>query len=107
MKAPPGAAFRDAGIPVAVATDWNPGSSPLGSLLLAMNMACTLFGLSPAEALAGVTRHAARALGLDDCGVSAQGFHADLAVWNVSQPAELAYRIGGNPLHRRIFGGAV
>lgn len=104
-KAPPVQAFRDAGVPMAVATDWNPGSSPLGSLLLAMNMGCTLFGLTPAEALAGVTRYAAQALGLTDCGRVASGFRADLAVWDVTDPAELAYRIGVNPLHKRVFGG--
>lgn len=104
-QAPPVTAFRAANVPMAVATDWNPGSSPLGSLLLAMNMACTLFGLTPAEALAGVTRHAAQALGLRDCGAIAPGFRADLAIWDLSDPAELGYRIGGNPLHQRIFGG--
>jgi imidazolonepropionase len=75
------------------------------SLLLAMNMACTLFRLTPEEALAGATRVAARALGLTDCGVIAPGMRADLAVWDVAHPAELAYRIGFNPLHSRIFGG--
>lgn len=104
-QAPPVAAFRTHGVPMAVATDWNPGSSPLGSLLLAMNMACTLFRLTPAEALAGTTRNAARALGLADCGVITPGMRADLAVWDVADPAELSYRIGGNPLHARIFGG--
>jgi imidazolonepropionase len=102
---PPVDAFRANGVPMAVATDWNPGSSPLGSVLLAMNMACTLFGLTPAEALAGTTRHAARALGLDDCGVILPGKRADLALWDVEEPAELSYRIGVNPLHKRIFGG--
>lgn len=102
---PPVAAFREHGVPMAVATDCNPGSSPMTSLLLAMNMACTLFRMTPEEALAGVTRNAARALGLDDCGRIAPGLRADLAVWNVNHPAELAYRIGFNPLHRRIFGG--
>ena len=90
---------------MAVATDCNPGSSPMTSLLLAMNMACTLFRLTPEEALAGTTRNAARALGLDDCGRIAPGLRADLAVWDVAHPAELAYRIGFNPLHARIFGG--
>ena len=104
-QAPPVQAFRDHVVPMAVSTDWNPGSSPLGSLLLAMNMACTLFRLTPAEALAGTTRHAARALGLDDCGVIAAGMRADLAIWNVRDPAELSYGIGINPLHGRIFGG--
>jgi imidazolonepropionase len=71
-----------------------------------MNMACTLFRLTPEEALAGCTRVAARALGLDDAGVIERGRRADLAVWDVAHPAELAYRMGFNPLHRRIFGGA-
>lgn len=102
---PPVDAFRKHGVPMALATDCNPGSSPLSSLLLTMNMGCTLFGLTPAEALAGVTQNAARALGLSDCGQVAAGHRADLAIWNVGQPAELAYRIGFNPLHRRIFGG--
>lgn len=104
-QAPPVQAFRARGVAMAVGTDWNPGSSPLGSLLLAMNMACTLFRVTPAEALAGTTRHAARALGLADCGVIAPGLRADLAVWDVADPAELAYGIGINPLHARIFGG--
>ena len=90
---------------MAVATDTNPGSSPVGSILLMLNMACTLFQITPEEALAGVTRNAARALGLDDCGVIETGRSADLAVWDVAHPAELAYRIGFNPLHRRIIGG--
>ena len=103
---PPVAALRAHGVPMAVATDWNPGSSPLGSLLLAMNMACTLFGLTPFEALAGTTRNAARALGLTDCGQLAPGMRADLAVWDVSDPSELSYGIGINPLWRRWFEGA-
>lgn len=102
---PPVAAFRAQGVPMAVATDWNPGSSPMGSVLLAMNMACTLFGLTPAEALAGTTHHAAQALGLYDRGEIAPGMRADLAIWDVEEPAELSYRIGVNPLHKRIFGG--
>ncbi|MGC1504717.1 MAG: imidazolonepropionase [Sulfitobacter sp.] len=104
-QAPPIDAFRKNGVPLAVATDWNPGSSPLGSLLLAMNMACTLFRLTPAEALAGTTRNAARALGLTDRGVIAAGMRADLAIWDVHSAAELSYGIGINPLHKRIFGG--
>lgn len=104
-QAPPIAAFRAHGVPMALATDCNPGSSPVTSLLLMLNMGCTLFGLTPEEALAGVTRHAARALGLDECGMIAPGLRADLAIWDVLQPAELAYRIGFNPLHRRIVGG--
>ncbi|WP_439521853.1 imidazolonepropionase [Marivita sp.] len=106
-QAPPVQAFRDHGVSMAVGTDWNPGSSPLGSILLAMNMTCTLFRMTPAEALAGTTRNAARALGLTDCGVIAPGMRADLAVWTVSDPAELSYGIGINPLHTRIFGGVI
>ena len=102
---PPIAAFRSHGVPMAVATDWNPGSSPMGSVLLAMNMACTLFGLTPAEALAGSTRNAARALGLTDCGMIATGMRADLALWDIEDPAELSYRMGVNPLQTRFFGG--
>ena len=102
---PPIAALRKHGVPMALATDCNPGSSPMTSLLLTMNMACTLFRMTPEEALAGVTRHAAAALRLDDCGRVAPGLRADLAVWDVAHPAELAYRIGFNPLHSRIFGG--
>jgi imidazolonepropionase len=104
-QAPPVQAFRDHGLAMAVGTDWNPGSSPLGSILLAMNMACTLFRLTPAEALAGTTRNAARALGLTDCGMIAPGLRADLAVWDVTDPAELSYGIGITPLHARIFEG--
>ncbi len=103
---PPVAAFREAGVTMALATDCNPGSSPITSLLLTMNMGCTLFRLTPEEALRGVTVNAARALGLDDCGTIAAGQRADLAVWDVTDPAELAYRIGFNPLHARIFGGS-
>lgn len=104
-QAPPIEAFRAHGVPMALATDCNPGSSPMASLLLAMNMGCTLFRMTPEEALAGVTRHAARALGLRDTGTIAPGQRADLAIWDVEQPAELSYRIGYNPLYRRIFGG--
>lgn len=102
---PPVDALRRHGVPMALATDCNPGSSPMTSLLLTMNMACTLFRMTPEEALRGVTVHAARALGLDDCGTVEVGKRADLAVWNVTHPAELAYRIGFNPLHDRLFGG--
>ncbi|WP_243614004.1 imidazolonepropionase [Shimia aestuarii] len=105
-QAPPIPALRDQGVPIALATDANPGSSPLTSLLLTMNMGCTLFRLTPEEALRGVTVHAARALGLKDVGTIACGQRADLAVWSVEDPAELAYRIGFNPLHTRIFGDA-
>lgn len=104
-QAPPIAAFRAHGVPMAVATDANPGTSPLTSLLLAMNMACTLFGLTPDEALLGTTAHAARALGLPDRGRIVRGLRADLAVWDVDGPAELSYRIGFSPLFRRYFRG--
>ena len=104
---PPVAGLRAAQVPIAVASDCNPGSSPLTSILLAMNMACTLFRMTPEEVLTGVTRHAAKALGRSDCGEIAPGMRADLAVWNVAHPAELAYRIGFNPLHKRIFGGVI
>lgn len=102
---PPVEALRKASVPIAIATDCNPGSSPLASVLLAMNMACTLFRMTPQEALAGVTCNAARALGQTDRGIIAPGLRADLAIWNVEHPAELAYRIGFNPLHQRIVGG--
>ena len=105
-RLPPIDAFRQHRVPMALATDCNPGSSPLSSLLLTMNMACTLFRMTPAEALAGVTRNAAQALGMHDTGIVRAGFRADLAAWDVKDPAELAYRIGANPLHRRWFGGA-
>ncbi len=102
---PPVALFREAGVPMAVATDLNPGSSPLRSLRTAMNLSCSLFGLTPVEALAGVTREGARALGLDDRGTLAVGKRADLAVWNVERPEELAYWIGGQLLRARVVEG--
>ncbi len=105
-QAPPIAAFRAQGVRMALATDCNPGSSPLSSILLTMNMGCTLFRLTPEEALRGITTHAAAALGLTDRGRLAPGLRADLAVWNVENPAELAWRIGFNPLHQRWFNGA-
>lgn len=104
---PPIAELRASGVPMAVATDSNPGTSPMTSLLLAMNMAATLFRLTPEEALAGTTRHAAKALGLTDSGVIAPGYRADLALWDVDHPSELSYRIGFNPLHQRIFAGVI
>ena len=104
-QAPPIAAFRKAGTVMALATDCNPGTSPLTSLLLTMNMGATFFRLTPGECLRGVTANAARALGLADCGRLEPGLRADLAVWNVAHPAELTYRIGFNPLHRRYFEG--
>ncbi len=104
---PPIAALRQAGVPMAVATDLNPGSSPMASLPLAMNMACTLFRLTPEEALLGTTAHAARALGLADRGRVAPGLRADLGIWDADHPAELSYRIGATPLNTRIFGGRI
>lgn len=102
---PPVAAFRAAGCTMALATDCNPGTSPLTSLLLTMNMGATLFRMTPTECLEAVTCNAAQALGLDDCGRLAPGLRADLAVWDVADYAELTYRIGFNPLHSRYFGG--
>lgn len=104
-KKPPIEAFRKAGVPMALATDSNPGSSPMTSLLLAMNMGATLFGLTPEECLRGSTVNAARALGLRDLGRLVPGQMADLAIWDVTDPAELTYRMGDTPLHKRIFGG--
>ncbi|MGV8950810.1 MAG: imidazolonepropionase [Cypionkella sp.] len=104
---PPMEALRRHGVPIALATDCNPGTSPLTSPLLTLNMGCTLFRMTPEEALAGMTRNGALALGLTDRGTIAAGQRADLAVWSVKHPAELAYRIGFNPLHSRIFGGSL
>ncbi len=104
---PPIDLLRKAQVPMALATDCNPGSAPMTSLLMTMNMGCTLFRMTPEETLRGVTTHAARALGLADCGSITAGQRADLAVWDVNHPAELAYRIGFNPLHTRIFGGTL
>jgi imidazolonepropionase len=92
---------------MAVATDCNPGTSPMTSLLLAMNMACTLFRLTPLEALLGVTRHAARALGRADIGLLAVGKRADLALWDIARPADLAYAIGANPCRFVVNGGVL
>jgi imidazolonepropionase len=102
---PPIAALRKSRVQLAVATDCNPGSSPMTSLPLAMNMACTLFRMTPLEALQGTTTHAARALGLTDRCTIAPGQRADLCLWNATHPAELSYRIGATPLISRIFGG--
>ncbi len=102
-KLPPVDALRRAGVSMALATDCNPGTSPMTSLLLAMNMGCTLFRMTPEEALAGVTRNAAKALGIDDAGTLAPGQRADLAIWRACHPAELAYGIGANPLVQRVF----
>jgi imidazolonepropionase len=104
-RVPPVESFRRAGVPMAVATDCNPGTSPLLSLLLAMNMAATLFRLTVSECLLGVTRHAARALGLaDDRGTLEPGKRADLALWSIERPAELVYMIGARPLAGRWVG---
>jgi len=105
-KKPPVEALRRAGVPIAIATDCNPGTSPTTSPLATMNMACTLFGLTPQEALAAMTRNAAGALGiLPDIGTLEVGKAADLAVWNISEPGELAYWIGANLLNDRYFAG--
>jgi imidazolonepropionase len=104
-RLPPVALLREHGVPIAVSTDCNPGSSPCTSLLLMLNMACTLFRLTPEEALAGVTRHAARALGLADRGVLAPGMRADFVAWDIERPAQLAYAIGANPRRCTVIGG--
>jgi imidazolonepropionase len=105
---PPVAALRAAGVPMAVSTDLNPGTSPFASLRVMMNMACTLFGLTPDEALAGTTRHAARALGLNgDVGEIAVGKSADFLVWDIAHPAELVCEFGVNKLRHRVFKGEI
>ena len=102
---PPLESLRKAEVPIAIATDCNPGSSPLTSILLCMNMSCTLFRMTPEEALCGVTIVAAKALGIsDEVGTIEVGKKAELAVWNVDQPAELAYRVGFNPLEEMVIG---
>jgi imidazolonepropionase len=106
-KAPPVAALRKAGVALAIATDSNPGTSPLTSLLTALNMAATLFRLTIDECLLGVTRHAARALGLEaELGALEAGKAAHFVLWDIERPAELVYRIGFNPLHRRVWNGS-
>ena len=103
---PPVEQLRAAGVPMAIATDCNPGTSPMTSLLLAMNMAATLFGLTIEECLAGVTRNAAAALGMaHETGTLETGKRCDLAIWDVGSPAEIVYHMGYNPLHARIWGG--
>ncbi|WP_420962990.1 imidazolonepropionase [Brucella sp. IR073] len=103
---PPVEALRQAGVKIAIATDCNPGTSPLTSLLLTMNMSATLFRLTVDECIAGVTREAARALGiLPETGTLEAGKWADLAIWDIERPAELVYRMGFNPLHRRVWRG--
>lgn len=105
-RLPPIAALRERGVPMAVASDVNPGTSPILSLRYAMNMACTLFRMTPEEALRGATVNAARALGLVDRGVLAVGKRADFVVWDLEHPAELSYWIGGDLARRVIVGGA-
>ena len=105
---PPVAALRAAGVAMAVATDCNPGTSPMTSLLLAMNMACTLWRLTPLEALAGCTRHAARALGMQrEIGTLEAGKRADFALWRIARPADLCYAIGLNPCQGVVHGGVL
>jgi imidazolonepropionase len=105
-QAPPIELMRKHRLPMAVATDSNPGTSPMTSLLLALNMAATLFGLTVDECLAGATRNAARALGLmSETGTLEAGKWADLAIWDIERPAELVYRLGFNPLHKRVWRG--
>jgi imidazolonepropionase len=107
-KLPPVEALRKQAVPIALATDHNPGSSPVCSPLLVLNMACTLFRLTPEEALAGMTRHAARALGLQAShGTLEPGRAADLALWDIGSPAQLAYAIGANPCVGRVRGGRI
>jgi imidazolonepropionase len=104
-QVPPVDALRRHNVPLALATDCNPGTSPITSLLTAMNMAATLFRLTVEECIAGVTRNAARALGRQDVGTLEAGKHCDLAIWDVERPAELVYRIGFNPLYARVRSG--
>ncbi|MGD0143747.1 MAG: imidazolonepropionase [Rhizomicrobium sp.] len=106
-KHPPVELLRKHGVPIAIATDCNPGTSPMTSLLLTMNMGATLFRLTVEECIAGVTREAARALGrLGEIGTLETGKRCDLAIWNIESPAELVYRMGFNPLHARAWSGA-
>ena len=107
-QVPPVDSFRRHGVPMALATDSNPGSSPLTSLLLAMNMGATLFRLTVDECIAGVTREAARALGMmTEVGSLEAGKWCDLAIWDIERPAELVYRMGFNPLHARVWRGEI
>jgi|TARA_R110002096_G_scaffold436096_2_gene667460 imidazolonepropionase len=104
---PPIEALRKAQVPIAIGSDCNPGSAPVLSLKLMINMASTLFKLTPEEALAGVTRNAAKALGLDDRGILKEGYKADMVLWDIEHPAELAYQVGGNQTLKVIKGGDV
>ncbi|KKL21244.1 hypothetical protein LCGC14_2447410, partial [marine sediment metagenome] len=97
-KQPPIALLKQYNVPMAISTDFNPGTSPLCSLQLMMNMGCTFFRLTPEETLAGVTRNAAKALGLTDRGVLKVGMRADIAHWQISHPAQLSYQLGVNKL---------
>lgn len=106
-RVPPVALLRQHGVPMAVSTDCNPGTSPCTSLLLMLNMACTLFRLTPEEALAGATRNAARALGLADRGMLAPGLRADFVLWDVDSPAELSYAMGLNPCRATFVEGHI
>ena len=107
-RLPPVQALREAGVPMAVATDGNPGSSPIFQLTLMLNLACTLFGLTPTEALQGVTRHAARALGLQgQLGELADGKTADFCLWRIDDPVELAYAVQPGRLQQRVFAGRI
>jgi imidazolonepropionase len=107
-KLPPIDLLRKKGVPIALATDHNPGTSPVSSPLAVLNLACTLFRLTPEEALSGMTRHAARALGLQAShGTLEPGKNADLALWDIGAPAELAYALGANPCFGRVLGGRI
>lgn len=106
-RLPPIARLRELGIPMAIATDCNPGTSPVTSMLAVMNLACVLFRMTPEEALAGATVNGAQALGLTDRGTLAVGQRADLTVWDIERPAELCYWLGAPLLHRSYVGGAV
>jgi len=106
-KLPPLAALREAGVSIALSTDHNPGTSPTLSLLLMLNMACTLFRMTPEEALRGVTLNAAKALGLADRGQLAAGLRADFCIWDIDHPNELAYYFGRHPLRQAVRAGSV
>jgi imidazolonepropionase len=104
-RKPPIAALRARAVPMALATDCNPGTSPVGSLPVAMNLACVLFGFTPQEALLAVTRNAARALGLHDRGELREGLRCDLAIWDVHSPSEISYALGADLCAGVVVGG--
>jgi imidazolonepropionase len=106
-RAPPIDLLRKHEVPIAIATDCNPGTSPTTSILTTMNMACTLFGLTPEEALAGATCHAAAALGFDDRGTLEEGKRADFALWDADDPVQLAWQIAGQKPRAVVFEGRV